>query len=42
MPVTLAPTTVVPSLAVVAAATLMIIFWAADGFVNPGMVKFMA
>ncbi len=36
---TLAPTTVVPSLAVVTAATLMMLFWEDDGFVNPGMAN---
>jgi hypothetical protein len=35
VPVTLAPIMVVPSLAVVAAATLVIAAWAAVGLVNP-------
>ena len=39
---TLAPTMVVPSLAVVAAATLVIAPWAAAGLVNPGMVNVSA
>ena len=39
MPVTLAPTMVVPSLAVVAAATVVIAFWTFVGLVNPGMVN---
>ncbi len=39
---TLAPTMVVPSLKVVAAATLVMPFWAADGFVNPGIENIMA
>jgi hypothetical protein len=39
VPVTLDPTMVVPSLAVVAAATLEIAAWAAEGLVNPEMVK---
>ena len=37
----LAPT-MAPSLAVVAAATLVIAFWAAAGLVNPGMVNVIA
>ena len=39
MPATLAPTMVVPLLAVVAAATLVIAAWTAAGLVNPGMVN---
>jgi hypothetical protein len=39
--VTLAPTMAVPSLAVVAAATLVIAAWTAEGLVNPGMVNVM-
>ena len=42
MPVTLAPTMVVPSLAVVAAATVVIAFWVPVGLVNPGMVNVIA
>ena len=42
MPVTLAPTMLVPSSAVVAAATLVIAFWAFVGFVTPGMVNVIA
>ena len=38
----LAPTMVVPSLAVVAAATLVIAFWAFVGLVSPGMVNVIA
>ena len=38
----LAPTMVVPSLAVVAAATLVIAPWAFVGLVNPGMVNVIA
>lgn len=41
MPETLAPTTV-PSLEVMAAAMLVIAFWAAVGLVKPGMVKVIA
>jgi hypothetical protein len=39
--VTLAPTTVVPSFAVVAAATWVMAFWTPSGLVNPGMVNVM-
>ena len=37
----LAPTTVVPSFAVVAAATAVFAAWTAMGLVNPGMVNVM-
>ena len=37
----LAPTTVVPSMAVVTAATAGFAAWAAVGLVNPGMVNVM-
>ena len=39
VPETLAPTMVVPSLAVVAAATAVLAGWAAVGLVNPGIVN---
>ena len=41
-PVLLDPTMVVPSLSVVAAATLVISFWAEEGLVNPEILKDIA